>query len=116
MKHIPPPMGEPDGILQFQVGNLDYSDYLGRIAIGRVVQGTVKEAERVAVIGAEKTTEAKIAVLYNYEGQSLGSSQQPGNLPESLIADVAAGEYAIRVYPSIGRSPQPYEIRWRIAP
>ena len=55
-------------------------------------------------------------LLYNYEGQSLGSSQQPGNLPESLIADVAAGEYAIRVYPSIGRSPQPYEIRWRIAP
>ncbi|HRA19806.1 MAG TPA: kelch repeat-containing protein [Anaerolineae bacterium] len=55
-------------------------------------------------------------LLYNYEGQSLGSSQQPGNLPESLIADVAAGEYAIRVYPSIGRSLQPYEIRWRIAP
>lgn len=55
-------------------------------------------------------------LLYNYQGQSLGSSQQPGNLPEQLSATVAAGEYAIRVYPSIGRSPQPYELRWRVDP
>ena len=35
VKHIPPPVGDPEDVLQFQVGNLDYSDYLGRIAIGR---------------------------------------------------------------------------------
>lgn len=55
-------------------------------------------------------------ILYTYEGQSLGTSQQPGNLPERISAQVTAGDYAIRVYPSIGRSPQPYEIRWRLEP
>ena len=36
LKHIPPPSGDPDAVLQLLVANLDYSDYLGRLAIGRV--------------------------------------------------------------------------------
>ena len=36
LKHIPPPAGDPDAVLQLLVANLDYSDYLGRLAIGRV--------------------------------------------------------------------------------
>jgi GTP-binding protein len=37
VKHIPPPAGADDGVLQLLVANLDYSDYLGRLAIGRVL-------------------------------------------------------------------------------
>jgi GTP-binding protein len=36
LAHTPPPVGDPDGVLQLLVANLDYSDYLGRLAIGRV--------------------------------------------------------------------------------
>jgi GTP-binding protein len=45
LKHIPPPKGNPEAILQFQVANLDYSDYLGRIAIGRVFNGTLNRGD-----------------------------------------------------------------------
>ncbi len=47
VKHIPAPRGDPDGVLQIQVLNLDYSDFLGRIAIGRVFNGTLKRIGRV---------------------------------------------------------------------
>ena len=45
---IPPPSGDPAGTLQVQVTNLDYSDFLGRIAIARVFQGTCTAATRSA--------------------------------------------------------------------
>jgi len=45
VKHIPAPPGDPEGVLQIQVMNLDYSEFLGRIAIGRVFNGT-PEARR----------------------------------------------------------------------
>ncbi|MGA1984493.1 MAG: GTP-binding protein, partial [Acidobacteriaceae bacterium] len=41
LKSIPAPAGDPDGVLQMLVANLDYSDYLGRLAIGRVFEGTL---------------------------------------------------------------------------
>src|SRR5437660_9034037 len=41
VQHIPPPVGDPEFVLQLLVANLDYSDYLGRIAIGRVFSGTL---------------------------------------------------------------------------
>src|ERR1700674_4190429 len=41
LKHIPPPAGDPDAILHLLVANLDYSDYLGRLAIGGVFNGTL---------------------------------------------------------------------------
>src|SRR5260221_11303244 len=41
VKNIPVAPGDPDGILQMLVANLDYSDYLGRLAIGRVFEGTL---------------------------------------------------------------------------
>src|ERR1700727_1975271 len=53
MKHIPPPAGDPDAILQAQVANLDYSDYLGRLAIGRVFQGTLRHGDEVVVSRVE---------------------------------------------------------------
>ena len=45
-KHIPPPVGDPDGVLQMLVANLDYSDYLGRLGIGRVFNGTLQVRRR----------------------------------------------------------------------
>jgi GTP-binding protein len=69
LEHIPAPVGDPDGVLQMIVANLDYSDYLGRLAIGRVFNGTLRYGEQVAIAkrdGSFETT--KITKLYSFEG------------------------------------------------
>ncbi|MCU0245526.1 MAG: GTP-binding protein, partial [Bryobacter sp.] len=69
VKHIPPAIGDPDAILQFQVANLDYSDYLGRIAIGRVFQGTLKQGDEVSVCKLDGSIQkTKITRMYSFEG------------------------------------------------
>ncbi len=69
VKHIPPAIGDPDAILQFQVANLDYSDYLGRIAIGRVFQGTLKQGDEVSVCKLDGSIQkTRITRMYSFEG------------------------------------------------
>ncbi len=66
---IPPPHGDPDAPLQALVANLDASDYLGRLAIGRIFNGRVKVGDPIAVCkldgSVRKTTVTK---LYTFEG------------------------------------------------
>src|SRR6202142_1119331 len=66
---IPPPSGDPAAVLQIQVTNLDYSEYLGRVAIARVFQGTLKRGPDVGIAqlsGAIKPT--KITKLFTFRG------------------------------------------------
>src|SRR5437879_101582 len=66
---IPAPQGDPHGVLQVQVTNLDYSDFLGRIAIGRVFNGTL---HRGAEVGISKLSRAmqpmRITKLFTFRG------------------------------------------------
>jgi GTP-binding protein len=67
--HVPPPRGKVDGPLQILVANLDSSDYLGRIAIGRIFNGRVKIGDPVTVCkldGAYHDT--KITKLFAFDG------------------------------------------------
>ena len=67
--HLPPPAGDPEARLQFQVANLDYSDYLGRLAIGRVHQGTLRHGDQVAIAKLDGSIQkTKITKLYSFEG------------------------------------------------
>jgi GTP-binding protein len=69
LQHVPPPKGQPDGPLQILVANLDSSDYLGRIAIGRIFNGRVKIGDPVTVCkldGSFKDT--KITKLFAFDG------------------------------------------------
>ena len=69
MAHIPPPAGDPEAVLQAQVANLDYSEYLGRLAIGRVFQGTLRHGDEVAICHLNGTIQkTKITKLYSFEG------------------------------------------------
>jgi GTP-binding protein len=69
LKHIPPPKGNPDEILQLLVANLDYSDYLGRLAIGRVFQGTLRHGDEVAICKLDGSVhKTRITKLYSFEG------------------------------------------------
>jgi GTP-binding protein len=69
MNHIPAPSGDPDGVLQLLVANLDYSDYLGRLAIGRVFNGTLRHGDEVAIAKLDGSFhKTKITKLYSFEG------------------------------------------------
>ena len=66
---VPAPQDDPDQPLQMLVTTLDRSDYLGRIAIGRVFAGTVQQAQRIAVIDNQgRHTQQKVVQLYTFDG------------------------------------------------
>ena len=67
--HIPPPKAAGDGPLQLLIANLDYSDYLGRLAIGRIFSGRVAVGDQVAVAKKDGTLQTtKVTKLYGFEG------------------------------------------------
>jgi GTP-binding protein len=66
---IPPPQGDLEGPLQILVANLDYSDYLGRLAIARVFNGTLRTGEEVAIAKLNGTLQkTKITKLFSFAG------------------------------------------------
>jgi GTP-binding protein len=85
LAHVPPPTGDPSGVLRFLVTNLDYSDYVGRLAVGRVFEGTLRAAEIVSLCGEDGTAEkAKVVQLYGFEGLTRTE------IRESVAGDIAA--------------------------
>jgi GTP-binding protein len=66
---IPPAAGDPEGPLQILVTNLDYSDYLGRLAIARVFNGTLRTGQEVAIAKRDGSLEkTKITKLFTFSG------------------------------------------------
>jgi GTP-binding protein len=69
VSHVPPPRGKADDPLQILVANLDSSDYLGRIAIGRIFNGRVKIGDPVSVCKLDGTfADTKVTKLFAFEG------------------------------------------------
>jgi len=69
IKHIPNPPGDEAEILQILVANLDYSDYLGRLAIVRVFNGTLRFGDEVGIVKLDGSLQkTKITKLYSFEG------------------------------------------------
>jgi len=69
LKHIPSPQGESGNTLQLLVANLDYSDYLGRLAIGRVFNGTLRHGDEVTIAKLDGSFhKTRITKLYSFEG------------------------------------------------
>ena len=82
IKKIPPPKAIPDAPLQMLVTNLEYSDYVGRIAIGRVFAGRVAEGQAVTVINNDGVhTQQKIMHIHQFHG-----------LSRKRVPDVEAGD------------------------
>jgi GTP-binding protein len=66
---VPPPRFDPARGLQFRVAMLDWDDYVGRLLIGRIVNGVVRAGDRVAVVHRDGAVEpGKVTVLYGWEG------------------------------------------------
>jgi GTP-binding protein len=69
IKHVPAPKVDPDKPLQMLVTSLEYSDYVGRVAIGKVFAGTMSQAQPVTVIDKGGVhTQQKVVQLYDFEG------------------------------------------------
>ena len=67
LKHVPPPEVDLDAPLQVLVTNLDHNDYLGRIAIGRVVAGKIRKGQRVAILGHDARHDDTISQLFVFD-------------------------------------------------
>jgi GTP-binding protein len=69
IKTIPPPVAPVDGILQVLVTNLDYDDYVGRLAIGKIFSGSVAVGDQVALCKLDGSIQkTRVSKLYAYEG------------------------------------------------
>jgi GTP-binding protein len=79
VKSMKAPTGDPNGTLQIQVMNLDYSEFLGRIAIGRVFNGTLKRGEEVGISKLDgKLLTTRITKLYTFRGLERDEAQSVG--------------------------------------
>ena len=82
VRTIPPPRGDEDAPLQMLVANLDYNDYVGRLAIGRIFNGSVAVSDQIAVVGVDgQLRKTKVTQLYSFEG-----------LKQTPIETASAGE------------------------
>jgi GTP-binding protein len=82
IQHIPPPRGHA-GEFKMLVANLDYSDYLGRIAFGKIIGGKVKVGDSVVCIHGNGSKEtSKVTALFNFRGM------QRIEIPEAQAGDI----------------------------
>ena len=82
---IPVSTGDPEGPLQILVTNLDYSEYLGRLAIGRVFNGTLKTGQEVAVSKVDGSLQnVKITKLFSFDGL------KRTDITETITGDIVA--------------------------
>lgn len=82
VRTIPAPRCDPEEALQVLVANLDYNDYVGRLAIGRIFNGVVTVGDQVAVVKIDgEVQKTRITQLYSFEG-----------LKQTAIEQAAAGE------------------------
>jgi GTP-binding protein len=87
LQHVPPPSAIAEGALQVQVTSLDYSSFLGRIAIGRVARGTIKENMPISLMQADGSVKKqRVRELYVFEGMG-----------KKKVSEVVAGDLCAMV-------------------
>jgi GTP-binding protein len=99
VKNIPAPVGDPDAGAQFLVTNLEWSDYVGRLAIGPLRRGRLKAGQDVVLMKEGKVSQrCQLKVLYTYRGlmrvetqlAEIGDIVALAGLPEAFIGDTVA--------------------------
>src|ERR1700722_72639 len=106
LEHIPAPVGDPNSVLQLLVANLDYSDYLGRLAIGRVFNGTLRHGDEVAIAKLDGSFhKTKITKLYSFEG--LKRVDEKVGWPGDILAIAGVEGITIGETVTSAETPQP---------
>lgn len=99
VEHIPAPDVDPNGPLQWQVTMLDYNDYLGRIGVGRIARGAMRQGETVSVIQRDGTVvQRRIQKLFAHQGlrrvevdtASAGDIVAVAGIPEITVGETVA--------------------------
>ena len=83
VEELPAPTYKPDSPFQMLVSDLDYSDYLGRLAIGKVVNGSIKANQDLVCLGEhDRVTPLRVSKIQAYQGLSLGDAEtvEPGDI------------------------------------
>ncbi len=106
LKHVPAPSGDETAPLKVQVANIDYNDYVGRIAIGRITQGTLRQGQSYTMIGQDggRRTE-RITKLQIYDG--LGRKEVPSAEVGEIVALSGFEEVHIGDTLAEGENPEP---------
>ena len=106
---IPPPKGDPDKVLQLLVANLDYSEYLGRMAIGRVFNGRLKHGDEVAIVKLDGSIQkTRITKLYTFEG--LKKVEETDAHPGDIVAIAGVEGITIGETVTSAENPQPLPV------
>ena len=95
IKYIDAPNCEIEGPAQMLVSNIDYDDYLGRIAVGRIERGTIKAGMPIAICKADKVAQGKVAKLFTYQGLKRTEVEEAGAgdiVSLSGVADIGIGD------------------------
>src|SRR5512133_658290 len=94
LAHVPPPPAGDGQHVQMLVDNLDYDDYVGRLAIGRLVSGVIHEGDTISVIREEnRIVPAKVVRLYAYDGLKRVEIKDAG--PGEIVCIAGAEEIGI---------------------
>ena len=98
LKEVPAPKGDVDAPLQVLFSSLDYDDYVGRMGIGRIERGTIRQNEPLVLCKADGSEEkVKVSKLYVYEGLARKEVKEAGAgeiICVSGISDINIGETA----------------------
>jgi GTP-binding protein len=89
VEHIPGPKGDPDGIPQVLITQLGHDPYLGRLAIGRVMNGQIHRNREYALAQEDKTTKIKVVQLSTFEGLNRTQTEHAGVGEIIAIAGIA---------------------------
>ncbi|GEO11812.1 translational GTPase TypA [Segetibacter aerophilus] len=92
LEYVPEPK-VPEGNLQLQITSLDYSTFLGRVAIGKVIRGGIKEGQPFSLVTADGIKKSKVKELYIFE--SLGKRKVPEVLAGDICAVVGLEDFTI---------------------
>ena len=93
VKEIPAPQGDAEGPLQMMVTTLEADDYVGRVAIGRIIRGTVRPNQNVVIISGDHETKAKVGKVYVYQGLKRADVDAAGM--GEIVALTGLGEVSI---------------------
>jgi len=103
---IPTPSGDPEKPLQIQITTLDYDDYVGRIGIGRIYNGTIRAGQMVSICKQDGSQELiKIGKIWTYEGLKRVEASEVG--AGDIVALAGIGQVNIGETVSDPENPQP---------
>ena len=93
VKEIPAPTGDDEGPLQMMVTTLEADEYVGKVAIGRIIRGKAKVNQNVAIISGDNETKGKIGKVFVYQGLNRTETNEAG--VGEIVALTGLGDVSI---------------------